>query len=138
MSRLRWFTLVAALSCGDDIVTREHEVPGGSPSRGAIAISHYGCGSCHVIPGVHMATGRAGPPLTDFAERTFVAGKRRNEPAGLMEWIRYPQQVTPGTAMPELGVTEQDARDIAAYLYTLQSDRRGPPRLIPSRVLSRD
>lgn len=88
-----------------------------------------------MIPGIPAATGRVGPPLTDFADRTFVAGKLRNEPTALVQWILNPQAITPGTAMPILGVSVADATDIAAYLYTLRSRRLGPPRLIPSRVL---
>lgn len=49
-----------------------------------------------------------------------VAGMLRNSPANLIRWIRDPQGVVPGNAMPDMGVTEADARDIAAYLYTLR------------------
>lgn len=130
--------VLGVLGCREEGVTPQHDVAGGSSSRGSVAIAAYGCGSCHVIPGVPAATGRVGPPLTDFADRTFVAGKLRNEPNALVQWIRDPQRVTPGTAMPTLGVTESDARDIAAYLYTLRANRLGPPRLFPSRVLFRE
>lgn len=143
MNSLRIGIATAAIAlggggCREAGVTPQHEVVGASPARGARLIVVYGCGSCHVIPGVPAAEGRVGPPLTDYADRTFVAGKLRNEPDALVRWIRDPQLVTPGTAMPALGVTELDARDIAAYLYTLQANRLGPPHLIPSRVLLRD
>lgn len=110
-------------------------VAGGDADRGARLVASYGCGSCHDIPGIPGARGRVGPPLTDFAERAYIAGALRNEPLSLVRWIRFPQQVEPGTAMPDLGVTEPHARDIAAYLYTLDRGGLGPPHLIPSRVL---
>lgn len=102
-------------------VTGPRDVPGGDPKRGRLTLqSGYGCGACHVIPGVPGAIGKVGPPLTDWAERAFIAGNLPNTPENLVRWVRYPQAVEPGTAMPDLGVSEPDARDIAAYLYTLR------------------
>ena len=127
--------VVAAAGCHDGGVRREQTVAGGDPERGRSLIPEYGCGSCHVIPGVPGAQGKVGPPLTHFAERSFIAGNLRNEPAALARWIRFPNQVEPGTAMPNLGVTEAHARDIAAYLYTLSSGGLGPPSLFPSNAI---
>ena len=87
--------------------------------RGARLIQSYGCGSCHTVPGVNNATGVVGPPLTQFASRVYVAGMVRNTPDNLMDWLRDPQRIVPGNAMPNLGVSVRDARDMAAYLYTL-------------------
>jgi cytochrome c1 len=89
-----------------------------------------------VIPGVAAAEGRVGPPLTDLVDRTFIAGRLRNEPSALVRWIRDPRAVDPNTAMPDLGVTDGDARDIAAYLYTLGGRRLGPPHPVPARTLT--
>lgn len=118
----------AACARGNDAPTLA-AVAGGNPDRGSGAIQAYGCGSCHVIPGVRGAVGKVGPPLTDFARRSYVAGAVLNTPENLVLWIRSPQSVQPGTVMPNLGVNRDDARDIAAYLYTLGSSRPGPPRL---------
>jgi cytochrome c len=97
------------------------DVPGGRPEQGRLAMrQQYGCGACHVIPGVEGATGLVGPPLTHWSGRVYIAGNLANTPDNLVRWIRDPQGVEPGTAMPNLGVTEADARDIAAYLYTLR------------------
>lgn len=96
------------------------QVPGGDANRARPAIQMYGCGSCHEIPGVAGAHGAVGPPLTGMGKRAYVAGKLPNDPANLVYWIQHPQAVWPGNAMPDLGVTDQDARDIAAYLYTLK------------------
>lgn len=97
-----------------------YSVPGGSPDRGKDAIETYGCGSCHTIPGVSIATGTVGPPLMFWSRRTYIAGEVPNTPDFLVRWIEVPQAIEPGTAMPNLGVPEQAARDIAAYLYTLR------------------
>jgi cytochrome c2 len=89
-------------------------------SRGADLIQSYGCGSCHEVPGVDGAAGVVGPPLQKFGKRVYVAGMVRNTPDNLVSWLKNPQGIVPGNAMPNLGVTDRDARDMAAYLYTLQ------------------
>lgn len=93
---------------------------GGEPDRGPVLIRQYGCQTCHTIPGVDGADGMVGPPLDRIASRTYLAGRLPNTPENLMRWIRDPQGISPGTAMPDMRVTEQDGRDIAAYLYTLR------------------
>jgi cytochrome c1 len=140
MSRLPSFVtaaLLVACSPGDRGPGQEVLASaGGDPAAGAVAIARYGCGSCHVIPGVERARGLVGPPLTDFALRTYIAGTAVNTPENLAAWIRLPDSVEPGTVMPTLGVSEQDARDITAYLYLETATRRlGPPRLLPPSLL---
>lgn len=95
-------------------------VAGGDADRGRAAIEGFGCGACHLIPGVTGARGMVGPPLTMFARRSYIAGQLTNQPDNLVRWIQDPQAVEPGTAMPNLGVVPQVARDMAAYLYTLR------------------
>lgn len=91
----------------------------GESERGARLIIEYGCGACHTVPGIWRARGRVGPPLDFFAERSFIGGELPNTPEMLVEWIMDPPRLIPATAMPRLNVGERDARDIAAYLYTL-------------------
>jgi cytochrome c2 len=91
---------------------------GGNPERGQQMFVQYGCGSCHGVKHVPRATGMVGPPLDGLAIRSIIAGKLSNTPDNLQHWIRDPQAVTPGTAMPDLNVGERDARDITAFLYT--------------------
>ncbi|HEY6048948.1 MAG TPA: c-type cytochrome [Sphingomicrobium sp.] len=91
---------------------------GGDPLRGEAMFIDYGCGSCHAVHGVRTATGMVGPPLDGIALRVIIAGHLANTPDNMEKWIRDPQQVSPGTAMPDLNVGEQDARDITAFLYT--------------------
>ena len=93
---------------------------GGDVARGRAAIRTYGCGSCHTIPGVSGANGLVGPPLAGIGKRVYVAGVLQNTPQNLVRWVSDPKAVDEKTAMPNLGVTERDARDIAAYLYTLK------------------
>lgn len=93
------------------------QVPGGDPARGRLAIERHGCGSCHVITGVRDARGRVGPQLTDFQQQGYIAGQLPNVPHNLVAWILNPQRFAPGTAMPDLPVSEAEARDMAAYLY---------------------
>ena len=91
---------------------------GGDPSRGEALFIQYGCGSCHALKNVRSATGMVGPPLDGIALRVIVAGHLANNPTNMEKWIRDPQHVSPGTAMPDLHVGEGDARDITAFLYT--------------------
>lgn len=113
--------LVAASSCeADETHLRAAEIAGGDPRRGAQAIERYGCASCHTIPGIRGADALIGPSLERIASRAYVAGVLVNRPENLIAWIQDPPGVDPKTAMPNLGVGEHDARDIASFLYTLR------------------
>jgi cytochrome c len=90
----------------------------GDPWRGEAMFIQYGCGSCHALKNVRNATGSVGPPLDGVALRVIIGGHLANTPTNMETWIRQPQQVSPGTAMPDLGVGDEDARDITAFLYT--------------------
>jgi cytochrome c1 len=92
----------------------------GNPQHGKQLIVGYGCGSCHMIPGVHGARGLVGPPLLYFSRRTMIAGELPNTQENLVLWVEHPRQVEPKTAMPDLGLDDDQAYDIAAYLYTLR------------------
>ncbi|HJQ62879.1 MAG TPA: c-type cytochrome [Burkholderiales bacterium] len=99
---------------------RTPAAPDISVDRGRIALQQYACAGCHRIPGVTGHEARVGPPLAGIASRTTLGGVLPNSPDNLVRWIREPQQHSPLTAMPDLRVTERDARDIAAYLATLK------------------
>jgi cytochrome c2 len=92
----------------------------GDADNGRLLLRQFGCGRCHVIPGVAAAEGRVGPPLSGVARRAYLAGLLPNTPQNLARWIRDPQSVDPRTAMPDLSVSEAHARDIVAYLHTLR------------------
>lgn len=101
----------------DRFTVKAAVVKGGDINLGRQAIIDYGCGGCHVIPGVPNAKGRVGPRLNDFAEQIYIGGVLANTPQNLIAWIQDPRAASPPTAMPDLGVTEEDARNIAAYIY---------------------
>jgi cytochrome c1 len=93
---------------------------GGDAARGKQAIRRNACPTCHVIPGISEAKGLVGPPLDRFGDRVYVGGVLPNTPDNLVAWIIDPPSIAPLTAMPPSGVDEAEARDIAAYLYTLR------------------
>jgi cytochrome c2 len=93
-------------------------ITGGDPRRGEAMFIQYGCGSCHALKNVRTATGSVGPPLDGIALRAIIGGHLSNTPDNMEKWVRDPQQVSPGTAMPDLNVGAGDARDITAFLYT--------------------
>jgi cytochrome c len=85
--------------------------------HGRDAIVMYGCYACHVVSGIREATGRVGPKLEEIDRQIYLAGVLPNSPPNMIRWIQAPQEFSPGTAMPGLGVPEQHARDMAAYLF---------------------
>jgi len=107
-------------SCVSSVKSEAETLTGGSVDRGRTAIGKYGCAACHTIPGIENANATVGPPLSNIAVRGFLGGHLANSPDNMMKWIQHPQAVDPKNAMPELGVTDQDARDITAYLYTMR------------------
>jgi cytochrome c2 len=113
--------LLSAAGCGESAAEKAAaRMTGGHPDAGREAIRRYGCGSCHHIKGVPGAEANVGPPLDNIASRVYLAGNLTNEPAHMIAWIRDPQHLHAPTAMPNSGVTARDAKDIAAYLYTLK------------------
>ncbi len=112
--------LAALPACGRQ---RPHlTVEGGDAERGRLAIQKYGCGACHHVPGVPGAEGRSAQMLVGFGDRADIVGATENTPENLVQWIRQPQSIAARTKMPALGVNEKDARDIAAYLFTLRAE----------------
>ncbi|WP_373925127.1 cytochrome c family protein [Duganella sp. sic0402] len=94
-------------------------VEGGSVARGRVLLAQYQCGACHQIAGVAAARGQLGPPLDSFGQRSYIAGSLPNTPDLLRHWLIDPPALKPGTTMPAMGVSEDDARHMAAYLYSL-------------------
>jgi cytochrome c2 len=97
---------------------RAAAITGGDPERGRALARDRGCGGCHVIPGVPRATG-LGPSLERVTSRVYIAGVLANSPGNMVRWLQDPPALDPLTAMPNLHLERHDARDIAAYLYTL-------------------
>ena len=121
---MRVLTIMVAIvsamlaACGDP--ARPRPVTGGDARLGQRLIGQYQCGACHAIPDVAAAVGKVGPPLAGFARRSYIAGRIPNLADPLVQWLVDPPAIKPGTAMPNLGVSDAEARHMAAYLYTLQ------------------
>lgn len=92
----------------------------GNPDAGRHLARRYGCAGCHTIPGIPAARGRVGPSLQGFAARIYIAGVATNSPDTLIQWIENPRSLNPKTAMPVTGISRDQARHVAAYLYTLR------------------
>ena len=93
---------------------------GGDIARAPDLIRRYGCAGCHTIPGIPGGDGKVGGPLQDIRQRVYVGGVVTNSPDNLVRWIVSPQTFSPRSAMPATGITEAEARDVAAYLYSLK------------------
>jgi putative membrane protein len=93
---------------------------GGDAHRGALLTKQYGCGGCHSIPDISGADGNVGPPLMHVGTRTYLAGVLPNSPENMSRWIQDPQKVLPGNAMPTMNISQNEARDITAFLYSLK------------------
>ena len=97
-----------------------HAQAAGDAERGRRLLSQYQCGACHAIPDVPAARGAVGPPLRAFGRRAYIAGRLPNRPDTLARWIADPRSLIPTTSMPSMGASADDARDMAAYLLSLE------------------
>jgi cytochrome c1 len=121
------FLLPALAACHGDVrdaraleAREAASITGGDPARAPELMRHYGCVACHTIPGVPGAVGLVGPPLTAMASRGYIGGVLPNAPDNMVRWLLDPKAVDSLTAMPKVGLTDAEARHIAAYLYTLR------------------
>lgn len=118
--KLGTLALAGALLAGCGERGAKPPVTGGDPAQGQRLMAQYQCTACHAIPEVPGAAGNAGPPLDGFGQRSYIAGGIPNLPDNLTRWLDNPQAVKPGTPMPDLGVSTDEARHMAAYLITLK------------------
>jgi cytochrome c len=116
---MRLSVVLLLLSLGACSLERNPASTGGDPAAGAQVVLRLGCGACHTIPDIAGAHGKVGPSLQGIASRSYVAGQLPNQPLNLEHWIQHPHSIHPDTLMPELGMTDQESRDTAAYLYSL-------------------
>jgi cytochrome c2 len=119
---MKRFCLIAIvlIACNREQKQSATSASGGNETRGKEAIERYGCNACHIIPGIPGPKGMVGPSLDHVASRSLIAGKLPNKPDTMISWLQDPPKYDPQAAMPNLGVTPADSRDISAYLYTLK------------------
>jgi L-cysteine S-thiosulfotransferase len=111
--------LIAAAGCADK-TDLPRQLAGADPERGRRTVERVGCAACHRIPGVAWPRGRVGGSLDGFARRPLIAGRLPNQPQILVQWLQDAPSLSPGTGMPPVALSTSQARDVAAYLYTLQ------------------
>ena len=120
-SCILFLIVVGAAGCEDD--THKNAVAmtsGGDPDKGKEKFVQYGCGACHKVSGMSEASAVVGPPLDQVANRTYIGGVLKNTPDNLIQWIQDPPRFSPRTAMPNLHIGDEDAKNIASFLYTLK------------------
>jgi cytochrome c1 len=113
-------TMLLATGCAARSESAVTQAAGGNPVRGKEKAVSYGCPACHDIAGIDIVKGQVGPPLKHIRTQSFLAGELPNTADNLTRWIEDPQTIKPHNAMPNTGVTDEDARDIAAYLYSTE------------------
>ena len=112
--------LLGLAACDRAEVPAQQRVIAGDQEAGRAVIAAVACGICHVIPGIHGANGIVGPSLAGFGQRQLIGGVAPNQPVVLAQWVKDAPSIAPNTGMPELPLTEAQARDVAAYLFTLR------------------
>jgi cytochrome c1 len=116
--------IVAALWLAVSAVQSRHQtlqvartLTHGDPAAAPPIMRRYGCAGCHTIPGIPGADGQVGPDLGGLRKRVYIGGVANNTAENLVRWIVSPQSFSPRSAMPATGISESEARDVAAYLY---------------------
>jgi cytochrome c553/cytochrome c2 len=120
-SGTNWPRLSDAAKEGTAPVLSDQPALAGDPARGRaiLASGIHGCAACHTIPGIRSPKGIVGPPLGGVRARGFIAGQLPNRPDVLVAFLQNPPALVPQTGMPNVGLTREQARHIAAYLYSL-------------------
>ena len=112
--------LVVALCGCEAPPDRQSFAPRSAADAGRAVIDRVGCAACHAIPGIDWPKGRVGPALDGFADQSLIAGRAPNRPDVLAAFVRNAPAVVPGSGMPPMPITEEESRDVAAYLHTLR------------------
>lgn len=113
--------LVLLAACADKR-QQPRDITGADAATGLAVIERLGCAACHQIPGVDWPQGTVGGSLNGFADRSMIAGRFPNQPDTLATWVRNAPSMSATTGMPAMPMTSAEARDVAAYLYTLDHD----------------
>lgn len=114
------FALMVSACHQNDASSENSRVAGGDPERGRLLTQQYQCAACHFIPNVQGSNGDAGPSLEFMGRLSYIAGSIPNQPDNMVRFLKNPPAVKPGTLMPALGISDDEARHMAAYMYTLK------------------
>jgi cytochrome c len=110
----------AVLASGCTKEAPASRVAGGDPERGRLLVQQYQCAACHFIPEVQGPNGDAGPSLQSMGRMSYIAGSIPNQPENMIRFLQNPPAVKPGTLMPALGISDDEARHMAAFMYSLK------------------
>ena len=121
--RARWWLAAACagLAACDGPPDRTPTLGDADRARGRQLVVAHGCTACHAFPDVDWPRGGLGPSLEHFGRQGLIAGRLPNQPGVLMRFIRNAPALVPGIAMPAVSMTDQEARDVTAYLLELGS-----------------
>lgn len=114
--------LLGCLMACADKREQPRDLTGADAGAGLAVIERVACAACHRIPGVDWPVGTVGGSLAGFGDQSMIAGRFPNQPQTLATWVRNAPSLAPETGMPAMPITPSEARDVAAYLYTLEDD----------------
>ena len=122
-----WACLLAGLCLLAVNGCKQPEEPRYAPDKalaekGRSVIEQAGCAACHHIPGIAWPRGRWGPSLVGFGDIGLIAGAVPNNAENLAAFLRNAPAVKPGSTMPPIPITPDEARAAAAYLYGIDDD----------------
>ncbi len=93
--------------------------PNAGAQRGEQVFATH-CAACHTVRG-SQSNGAQGPDLTHLASRRLIAaGTLANTPANRLDWVAHAQAIKPESLMPNIALTPAEARDLGAWMDTLQ------------------
>ncbi len=99
---------------------------GGSSAKGKLIFNEVGCQACHVIGDETKVREKRNTSYDIAPELSHVSGKL--SPDFIYDWIKNPRHYNPTTKMPNLRLTDSEARDIVAYLQTMSDSRNKDSR----------
>ena len=126
MKRLTFLILLLSVACnrGESVQpakTQTEQPPIGNAERGQTLIAQYGCNVCHTVPGIDGPQGSLGPSMAGMASRPTIGnGQVPKTPENVARYIENPALLNPQSTMPALGIPTADAKDMAAYVLTLE------------------
>lgn len=118
-------------------------LPPGNPERGRELMDQKACTSCHAFSGVPaFSSGEPAPAQSELGRSAALAPdlrftRERFRRDRLLAWLLDPKSIKPDTRMPNFGLSEVDARDIAAYVLGAELAPQPSRTFVRLPVLSR-